>query len=93
MRAGAHDASQLEVRRRLELCAGEDPQSVTGGRLAAGGHGREREQQFVEDAVARTAAPREVGPPSHRTVWTEKRSRTTAEGAGEVDAVDAGSRT
>ncbi len=59
VRAGAHDAAQLEVRRRLELCAGEDPQSVTGGRLAAGGHGREREQELVEDAVGEQP-PREM---------------------------------
>ena len=88
MRAGAHDAPQLEVRRRLELCAGEDPQSVTGGRLAAGGHGREREQELVEDAVGEQP-PREVWASLAQNGVDGEALAHDRESAGEVDAVDA----
>ncbi len=79
-------AEQLQRDRRGELGSGEDPQRLgVGGvpvEVPARQQGREREEQLVHEARRPSSWAFRCGPPSHSSVRTPKRSRSSASAAG-----------
>ena len=91
--AALERAEQLELHRRIELGAGEDPQRRAAClRVAAREHRREREEELVEQPRGEQLRAR-CGPPSHSTSCTSKRSRSSASAARRSSAPPRAART